>query len=223
MMFKDQTSAERKRTYWVLAIMAASILVLIIDSQIGPSIVTAEVWGYGFSAIFLLLAFMLRDDLLKKIYLFSLLAGFCELPADHYLVAFTETLIYPSDEPMIWSSPLYMPFSWSVVLVEFGYISWLLLRKLNVLSSGLVLAVMGACLVPLYEHWAISSGWWSYHNTEMWGPVPIYIIIAEGLLMVPVPYFIGKIAKAGLRLVGISAIAEGLVMLLACLIAIMLL
>ena len=219
-MFDDQTLKERARTWWVLGTMTASILVLIIDSQLGKSILTAQIWGYGFSALFLVLAFVLHDDLLKKLYLFSLLAGFAELPADHYLVSYTETLIYPSNEPMIWSSPAYMPFSWSVVLVEFGYLSWLLLRRFNAVTSGLILAVLGACLVPLYEHWAISSGWWSYQNVEMWGPVPLYIILAEGLLMIPIPFFIKKICDGNLRIVGMSALAEGLAMLLACMIAI---
>ena len=220
-MMQSFTPEEKKRTYWVLGLMMVSILVLVIDSLIGPSIVTAEIWGYGFSAVFLILAFALNDKLLKQLFLFSLIAGFAELPADHYLVAFSKTLVYPPNEPMIWSSPAYMPFSWSVVLMEFGYISWLLLRKYPAMKAGLILAVLGACLVPLYEHWAISAGWWSYQNTPMIGPVPIYIIVAEGLLMIPVPYLVNQIQNGKMN-VSIAALLEGLAMLIACFIALML-
>jgi len=219
-MFAGFSPHERKRTYWVLSIMTLSIVILMVDSFIGPSILSAEIWGYGFSAVFLILALVLKDDLLKKVFVFAVIAGFAELPADHYLVSYTKTLIYPLNEPMIWSSPAYMPFSWCVVLVEFGYISWLLLRKFGAVKSGLVLALLGACLVPLYEHWAISAGWWSYHNAEMWGPVPLYIILAEGLLMIPIPYFIKNLDNKNIGTVPFYALAEGVVMLIACLIAI---
>ncbi|MEM6642852.1 MAG: hypothetical protein AAF616_07730 [Bacteroidota bacterium] len=221
-MFKGLTKPERVRTFWVLGCMGLSILVLAVDANLGESLITAEIWGYGFSAFFLALAFVLNDQLLKKLFLFAILAGFFELPADHYLVGVTKTLVYPQNQAMIWSSPLYMPFSWSVVLVEFGYVSWFLLKKLKPVAAGLLLAFLGACLVPLYEYWAISAGWWHYENTKLWGSVPFYIIIAEGLLMIPVPYFISKLEESSLFKVAFFALLEGLVMLIACLIAIQL-
>lgn len=207
------------RTPFVLIVMGVSIAVLVIDSLFDHGIISAEWWGYGFSFIFATYAMLTKDPLIKKFVLFGLVAGFAELIADHWLVAYTHSLIYPLNEPMLWSSPMYMPFSWTVVLVEFGFLGWLLIKKFNYVQSGLILAVAGALLVPLYEHWAISAGWWHYVHTLMIGPVPYYIILAEGLLMLPIPFIVRQInERKALSVIGYG-LAEGVVMLLACFIA----
>ena len=219
-MFSAATKKERFRIIFVLGVMTISIGTLLLDSLWFQGIVSAEAWGYGFSAVFLAYALLSKDELILKFFGFGVVAGFAELVADHYLVATTGTLVYPADELFIWSSPAYMPFSWVVVLVEFGFLGWLLTKKFNLLLSGVILGILGALLVPLYEHWAIGAGWWYYHNTAMLGPVPYYIILAEGLLMIPVPYFMKKLETGKWPLIPAFGLAEGVVMLIACLIAI---
>ncbi|MGD1846104.1 MAG: hypothetical protein ACFB10_11985 [Salibacteraceae bacterium] len=209
----------KRRTFFVMGTMGVSIGILLLDSLFFKGVLSAEIWGYGFTAVFLLYAIAAKDQLILKFLGFAVVAGLAELVADHYLVAISDTLIYPTDEPMLWSSPAYMPFSWTVVLIEFGFLGWLMARKMHPSLAGLLLGVLGALLVPLYEHWAIDAGWWSYKDTPMLGPVPIYVIIAEGLLMVPVPYLLLCVEKSSwLWILGLGLI-EGAVMLLACILA----
>ena len=213
------THQEKMRAWFVLGGMTLSIAVLILDSLYGHGVISAQYWAIGFTVYFAIYAYMAKDELIKKLLLFGLVAGIAELAADHWLVTYTDSLVYPSNEPFLLSSPAYMPLSWTVVLVEFGYIAWLLNRKMNFWKAGILLALFGAMLVPLYEHWAIAADWWSYKNTPMWGPVPYYIILAEGLLMLPIPFFVKKMEKGALHLPVSLGLVEGLVMLLACFIA----
>src|SRR5687767_5861837 len=115
----------KKRTVFVMSIMTLGILILIIDSFQKKGWVSAEWWGYGLSAVFLSYALINKDRIILNFFIFSLTAGFAELFADAWLVNYTNTLVYPRPEPMLLSSPAYMPFSWNVVLLEVGFIGWL--------------------------------------------------------------------------------------------------
>lgn len=70
---------------------------------------------------------MRRDRLLARFMVFGLAVGFAELAADAWLVDYTKTLDYSiGGGPMLWRSPLWMPFAWEVVTVQFGYVGlWL--------------------------------------------------------------------------------------------------
>jgi len=210
---------DKKRTLFVIDVMVISILVLIIDSWLKQGWISAAVWGYGFSALFLVFALLSRDKILLRFFLFVVTAGFAELAADKWLVDFTQTLIYPHLEPMLLSSPAYMPFSWTVVLMEVGYIGWILTPRWGLVKASLFLCAFGAVLVPLYETWAIDAGWWFYQNTPKIFGVPRYVILAEGLLMLTVPFMLSKVAKAKPLNIILWGLAEGVVMLLACIIA----
>lgn len=219
-LFGQETPQERLRFFFVLGTMTASIATLVVDSLFFHGVVSAAYWGYAFYGIFMGYALLTQDQLILKLVVFGLVAGLAELAVDHWLVAVSDSLVYPLDENMLWSSPAYMPFSWTVVLVEFGYLSWLFSRKLGPIVAGLIVAVLGAMLVPLYEHWAISAEWWYYHNTKLWGTVPIYIIAAEGLLMLPVPFFVQKMdqSKSPVKLPLLFGLLEAVVMMVAVLI-----
>ncbi|MBT1701374.1 hypothetical protein KK083_31060 [Fulvivirgaceae bacterium PWU4] len=209
----------KKRTWLVLGIMALSIIALIIDSVQQKGWISAGQWGYGFSGLFLVVALVTKDGLLLRFFLFCIIAGFAELASDAWLVKYTETLTYPPGEPMILYSPAYMPFSWTVVLMEVGYIGWLLSYRWNIAKASLALLLFGAVLVPLYETWAIHAGWWSYHDTPTIFKVPRYVILAEGLLMITVPYMLRKVELSKPAGIVLWALIEGVVMLVACFVA----
>lgn len=213
------TSESKQRTWFVLGVMTFGIILLIIDSQLKQGWVSAAWWGYGLSAVFCLYTIIKRDQLLLRFLLFSVTAGFTELLADRWLVEYTQTLIYPLPEPMLLSSPAYMPFSWTVVLMEVGYVGWLIMNRWNLTVATVSLCIIGAILVPLYETWAIDAGWWRYVNTPTFGLVPKYVILAEGLLMLSVPYMLLKASKAKFGMIILLGVLEGVVMFAACVIA----
>lgn len=210
------------RTFMFI-MMGVSIIFLLIDSWITQGWITAAIWGYLLFAVYVFYAIITKDQFLKRLLIFTITAGFVELIADVFLVN-TDTLIYPLDEPMLLKSPAYMPFSWAVVLMQMGYIGHLITDKIGWLKSGICVMLIGALMVPLYEKWAISSGWWYYQNVQEFHDVPLYVILAEGLLMLPIPYFVEKLkeGKSFLPSVGYGAL-EGVVMFIAAYVAFQLL
>lgn len=202
-----------------MATMSFGILLLIVDSIQQKGWISAAWWGYGLSAVFLTYGIITRDKLLLRFFLFCITAGFAELIADAWLVDYTQTLVYPMPEPMLLRSPAYMPFSWTVVLMEVGYIGWMLSYHWNLWKASVFLCLFGAMLVPLYETWAIHAGWWHYQNTPTIFKVPEYVIVAEGLLMISVPWLLRKVENASPMAIVLWGLVEGVAMLLACFIA----
>jgi hypothetical protein len=134
-----KAAADKKRTIFVLSVMTLGILLLIVDSMQKKGWVTAAWWGYGLSAVFLTYALITKDKLLLYFFIFSLTAGFAELIADAWLVDYTKTLFYPIPEPMLLRSPAYMPFSWTVVLLEVGYMGWLVSNRWGIWKASIFL------------------------------------------------------------------------------------
>ncbi|QIX59839.1 hypothetical protein FY528_13230 [Hymenobacter lutimineralis] len=221
-MHPTTTLADRTfpyRTPVMLGLMTLGILLLIHDSLTHQGWISAARWSYGLFAAYLLYASATRDVVIGRLLAFALVAGLAELVADAYLVSFTKTLLYPRPEPMLWDSPLYMPVSWAVVLTQIGYLGWLLLRWMPASRAGLLLVPVSGLLIPLYENWAIRAGWWNYQGApELWG-VPYYIYLAEALLMLPVPWLLVRALGQGGRWLLLAGLLEGLVMLLACIVA----
>ncbi len=203
----------------IISIMAVGILILIADSLWFKGWVSAAYWGFGLSAVYGLYAFLKGGAHLQKIWVFALIAGFVELLADHYLVSYTGTLVYPKNEPMLWTSPLYMPFSWLAVLFQIGYIGWKISFKLGKGKAAILLLVLGSIIIPLYEHWAINAGWWYYQAAPMKWDVPYYISLAEGLLMLSIPFLLRMVTDSKWKSVIILGIIQGLIMLVASFIA----
>ena len=200
-------------------VMGTSILALVLCSLFFHGWISASIWGYGFTAVYIIYALWTRDKILWRILLFTIFAGFAELLADHWLVAVYNELVYPI-EPLLFSSPLYMPFSWIVVLTQLAIISRVLKKHFKMVTTSLIMAIMGACIIPFYEYLAIGSEWWYYQNTPMFlGIVPYSIIIAEGLLMLPLALMIKKSEKIKMFYIPFLGLFEGLVMWVSVIIA----
>lgn len=208
-----------RQAAFMVVVMVFSIICLFIDQLFFPGWVSAATWGIGFSFIYALYAWGTNDRLIQRFFIFSLSAGIAELFADAWLVQYTETLVYPQGGIMLASSPFYMPFSWVVVLMQLGYISFWLHRKLSLPVVCLLMVLLSGLMIPLYEFWAIKAGWWHYKGTPMLHQVPVYIFVAEGLLALGIPVFIQRIKGVRLLFVILFGILQGGVMLLTCMLA----
>ena len=116
-----------------------------------------------------------RDALLGRFLLFGIVVGFCELPADAWLVDYTGTLDYSiGGGPMIWRSPLWMPLAWEVVAVQFAYIGLRLCDRFGKVGL-LMIGLLGAINIPFYEEMARRIHWWQYNGCRMISFTPWYI------------------------------------------------
>ena len=130
----------------------------------------------------LLLGFVVvhRDRVLARLMIFGLAVGFAELVADAWLVDFTHTLDYsPGGGPMLWRSPLWMPFAWEVVTVQLSYLGLWLWQRYGSGVGLLLVGVLGAINIPYYEEMARRIHWWSYSGSRMLLHTPWYIIVGE--------------------------------------------
>src|SRR5215510_117100 len=113
-----------------------------------------------------------RDALLARFLLFGVVVGFTELAADAWLVDHTRTLDYSiGGGPMIWRSPIWMPFAWEIVAVQFAVVGGWLRSKwgmMGIVFSGLI----GAINIPFYEELALKTNWWAYSNCRMLSHTP---------------------------------------------------
>ena len=158
----------------------------------------------------LLLGFVLmrRDRLLAKLMAFGLAAGIGELGADAWLVDFTRTLDYSSGGgPMLWRSPLWMPFAWEVVAVQFGYLG-LRLRQRYGAWGLLLIGVLGAINIPYYEEMARRIHWWHYSGCRMLSFTPWYIIVGEFGIAIVLTLLVRPLRDRGaLTAVGLGIVA----------------
>lgn len=164
-----------------------------------------------------------RDPMLARWLVIGFIAGWLEIATDAWLVANTDTLVYPKNEPMVWDSPLYMPFAWTIVLAQIGIVGGWLAQRMPVARATLLCALLGGSSIPLYEHLAHDAHYWSYVNTPMIFNAPLYIIVSEFLLSLPLvwihrqamargwPWSIGLGALAGLWMIPSVMIAWWLV------------
>lgn len=212
-------NANKRRKWFILVSMFVSVGCLAIAAWKFKGWESAAIWSLGFSALYFLYAFIFRDKLMFRFLIFATFAGFTELIADYWLVNITDTLIYPANEPMLFVSPAYMPFSWIVVLIQIGFIGFLISKQKSLIVTSLVVGVLGCIIIPIYEYFAINAEWWFYEACEMWGIVPIYIFIAEGLLMLSIPNLFNRCENASLKWIPLLGITQGLVMWLACIAA----
>jgi hypothetical protein len=94
-----------------------------------------------------------------------------------------------------------MPTAWAVVAVQTGYLGALALSRLGWVRGLLLSALIGAIQIPLYEELAYGSHWWRYQNCRMLGHTPLYIIVAEALIVVGIaPLAKIVLERAGWRL-----------------------
>ncbi|MBL9103004.1 MAG: hypothetical protein JNL82_18815 [Myxococcales bacterium] len=191
---------ERRRLALILRTMAYALLAQVVAAVyvlgwVGSSVVTA-----GLLAMFVRHAWRERDALLAKILLFGLVVGFGELPADHFGVVVTDTLVYTPGGPQVWVTPLYMPFGWVVMMVQLGVLAHWLARRWGPLRTCFALAVLGGLNIPAHELLAKYADLWHYQNTPMvLGAVPHYVILAEAMLGMVIPLLLLRAAETSWR------------------------
>ena len=166
--------------------------------------------AFGMYGVLALFAYRQKDVFLKKLLVFGIAAGVVELLADCWLVQRTATLVYPANEPMIACSPLYMPFAWAVILVQIGYLCWLISKEETMPITMGISVLIGFAVIPLFEHWAKSAGWWYYRNCSMIGNTPWYIILAEGMICSLLPLFFRHIHHKHYAFQLVTGLIEGL-------------
>jgi hypothetical protein len=215
--FKNQTDPlERARLRVVLAtvfinVLAVALLLLAPWSD----------WKTGLALNlfdnFLLLSFIFlrRDLLIARLMIFGLAVGFAELPADAWLVLHTGTLNYSvGGGPMLWCSPIWMPFAWQILAVQFGYLGLRLRERFGGLGL-LIIGALGAVNIPYYEEMAKRIHWWQYAGCRMISNTPYYIILGEFGIAVALTLLARTLQRGSPRLAVLAGIAGGLAIFIA--------
>lgn len=150
------------------------------------------------------------DRLLARFMVFGLVVGFTELAADAWLVEYTKTLDYSiGGGPMLWRSPLWMPFAWEIVAVQFGSIGLWLWNRFG--GWGLVgVGLLGAINIPYYEEMAKHINWWQYVNCRMLSNTPYYIILGEFGIAILLAMLTKRVSQGNLATVFAAGAAGGL-------------
>lgn len=194
---------------FIFASIIVTLAVAAISSATNAGWISAFILSIGMYAIIGVFAFLTEDKFLYRLLLFGIIAGLFELFADCWLVQSTLTLVYSYDEPMIVCSPLYMPFAWAVVLTQVGYLGWLISGHKSLGFSMLATMIIGLLFIPLFEHWAFGAGWWYYRDTPMIFNTPYYIIVAEGLICMVLPFFFKIQSHKKFSLAALFGIVQG--------------
>lgn len=160
-----------------------------------------------------------RDPVLARWMLLGFVAGWLEILTDAWLVRKTASLVYPPGEPMVWDSPLYMPFAWTLVLAQLGVVGGWLAQRMSLVKASLACALLGGSMIPLYEHLAWQAGYWWYTDTPMVWHAPLYIIVSEFLLSLPLVWMYGAALARPVRFSAALGVAAGLWMVPSVMIA----
>ncbi|MBA3826315.1 MAG: hypothetical protein H0X24_20750 [Ktedonobacterales bacterium] len=132
--------------------------------------------------------------LVLRLLAFGLAAGIAELFTD-FAGEGVSSLHYPTHEPMVWASPLYMPFSWMIVLAVLGYGAWRLAARVGLVRATVVAGLAGAAVIPFYEEMAYHAGWWRYASVRPLGHTPAYVLLFEGLVVATLPWLLGQVER----------------------------
>ena len=150
--------------------------------------------------------------LVARLLLLGLVMGVIELFTDFAGEIVARSLIYPPNEPMIWASPAYMPFSWSVTLTLIGYLAWRLwglAPRLPRWAAILLTGLWGAVNIPFYEEMAYHAGWWRYAAAPGLGHTPYYVILFEGLIAALLGPLVARLETRRWRDVALRGLALG--------------
>ena len=140
----------------------------------------------------------------------GLVAGFAELASDYWAIDRFHALFYPANEPMIWRSPLYMPFAWAVIVVQLSVIGRRLGARFSLPAAMGLTGIIGGVNIPLYEHLAKDANLWHYENCRMaFESTPYFIIIYEVLLSIPLPWIALWVEKRGVTAAALTGLALG--------------
>jgi hypothetical protein len=210
------TPLDRQRWQLVLGTMALGMTLILLAAKFHLGWKIAALSALLINALLLWHALARKDALFLKLFVFGLVAGIAELPSDWFSVSVKGVLSYPGGEPMVWTSPLYMPLGYSVLLVQFGWVGWRTLHRFGLAKSVLITGVAGGAMVPVYEYLAHSANYWTYQNTAMlFNTVPYYIPAGELVFMAAVPFMLRKLDRGGLGTATVLGIVEGAIMFVA--------
>src|SRR5207249_7652157 len=195
------------------------VLATIVINIVAVSLLTFAPWsdwrtGAALNVVdnCLLVGFVLfrSDALLARFIVFGLLVGFAEAPGDGLAVDYTRTLDYSiGGGPMIWRSPLWMPLTWEVVAVQFGYIGLRLWGRFG--KAGLVMiGLLGAINIPFYEEMARRIHWWQYGSCRMISFTPWYIILGEFGIALAFASFARTLRHGSVRMAVVAGVAGGI-------------
>lgn len=179
------TRVETRRLRFIVFAMA-----LVLCSNVFGAVTSAgptfALWSTAFTfAVMLAWTAWRRDPVLARWLTLGFIAGWVEIGTDAWIVRVTETLAYPAVGPMVWDSPLYMPFAWAIVLAQLGVVGGFLAERMSLAKATLACALLGGLMIPLYELLAHYANYWKYTQTPMLLRAPLYIILAEFLLALP--------------------------------------
>lgn len=222
----EQYLAERAATHkltWLDLVIAGGILSDLVLSVLDA---TTKWWYVGLIEVFLslyllcwLFACRIRP-LLGRLLLAGFIAGICELFTDASGQYVAHSLIYPAGALTLWTSPLYMPLSWMVILTYLGYIAWRLRVLLGWRRASLLSAILGAIQIPIYEELAYYGNWWRYKPVHlMLGHTPVYVLLFEGLIVAALPLLYDRIERRSWKQVVLIGVVVGAWMPVAALVA----
>lgn len=210
-MNKHIPGLDKKTTVVILVSAAVLLTWSFVSSLLSAGPVTASIITYGLYVFYWIYALKTNNPLIKRLLIFGTVAGLLELFTDHYLVDTINSLVYPGDELMIWSSPAYMPFAWSNVLLQLSFIGVLLTNRMDLLRASIILGIAGGMYIPLYEHLAKDAGWWWYKmNTTMLLNAPVYVIVCEALISLSLPLLVYYTEHNKLGKTAMFGIVEGI-------------
>jgi hypothetical protein len=110
---------------------------------------------------------------------------------------------------MLWCSPVWMPFAWEVVAVQFGYLGLRLWESFG--GVGLLLiAALGAVNIPYYEEMARHIHWWTYSGCRMISFTPYYIIVGEAGIAVALTLLAVQLRRGTWKKAAVAGLAGGL-------------
>jgi hypothetical protein len=219
-MTTDFTGLDKSTTRVILASTGVLLLWSVISSVLALGAITASIITYGLYLFYWIYGAKTQNPLVIRLLIFGTLAGILELAADHYLVDTIDSLVYPANEPMIWSSPLYMPFAWSNILLQLGFVGILITRKWGIIKASIALGIAGGMYIPAYEHLAKDAGWWWYNsNTSMILNAPVYVIVCEALISLSLPAMLYYSSHHNLRRTAYAGLLEGVWIFLSAVIA----
>ncbi len=211
---------DKKTTITVLVSSGVLVTWSVFSSYMQSGPITASIITYSLYAFYWFYAIRFNNPLVQRLLIFGTIAGILELATDHYLVSMIDSLVYPGKELMIWSSPFYMPFAWSNVLLQLSFVGVLFTRKMNIFYSSILLCLAGGMYIPLYEHLANSAGWWWYNdNVKMVFNAPLYIIVSEALISLSLPFLITYADHHNFKKTVYFGIIEGVWILISAIIA----
>ncbi len=125
-----------------------------------------------------------QDRVMLDWMIFGIAVGVTELYADAWLVSGTHTLDYSiGGGPMLWYSPMWMPFAWEIVAIQLGYLGGYLWRRFGRIGL-LMIGLIGAVNIPFYEEMARFTKWWTYSGCKTVLHTPYFIILGEFLIAI---------------------------------------